>query len=389
MRAASSLLRLLTLGCTSVCVAQGTISDGNTSWSLGAFPPPGIFAPQFADLSASPCVTDILRESRWLWRTNTDLNARPFLDQNNAAFTSSFLGNAAQMDWSDVDLAGLVDARWAATVRSTGADSGFVEHVMTLTNISTTPFVGRLFFYADFDFNNSVDDDLTLPASSGPDRIQLGDDHPCGGCAEMYGVDATAYEVAPWFDLIQRIQFDGTTYSLANAGLPFGPGDFTGAFEWDVVVPAGGQFAATVYLGHNDAFADVTASATNSGTATPGAAGAPTLTPVAGVPVLGAPYGLALSEPSGQAVSGSVLFGLGPQVPVPFCGITLHIGAPIAAVTVPMAGGAGTLELGASCDPTLLASSIQTQLFVADATGPCGVDLPLVASDLLTLVFGD
>jgi hypothetical protein len=58
------------------------------------------------------------------------------------------------------------------------------------------------------------------------------------------GVGANAYQ-AQAFSGLQTSLTNATITNLNNTGLPFGPGDFTGAFQWNNVVAAGGTLTVT------------------------------------------------------------------------------------------------------------------------------------------------
>ena len=51
-------------------------------------------------------------------------------------------------------------------------------------------------------------------------------------------VGAAAFQVSNYSD-IRDFLLDATVNNLSNSGLPYGPGDYTGAFQWDLTIPAG------------------------------------------------------------------------------------------------------------------------------------------------------
>lgn len=365
--------------------AQGTIRDSNVAWTLRAIPAAGQFAPHDADFSANGCVTDVLFESRWLWRKATDPDAQPFLAGNNGGFTQTWGASSVDFDWTDAALDGSIDARHTVTVRSTSAVSGVCEHSLTVTNISGARLDLDLFFYVDFDHNVLFGNDRTL-AGSTPDRILVGDDEACGGCVEMQGEGVAHFEVGAFPTVIQNLQASGTSYDLADTGLPFGPGDFTGAMQWSVSLPAGGQATLRASIAHDDLTAHAVASAQNSGAPTVGAAGTPTLT-ANGLPILGAPLALQIAGFDPGSPVASLWIGLGPVPSFDFCGVGLHVPAPLVTVPLTLVQGGATFAMPRLCDPSWDGVSLGVQALGIDVTSAACV--PVVATDLLTLVYGD
>ena len=73
-----------------------------------------------------------------------------------------------------------------------------------------------------------------------PDHISITD----GGSttsAEFRSSGADEFQVTPFFDLLLILQFDTLVDDLDGTGLPFGPADWTGAFQSGTVIPAAGS----------------------------------------------------------------------------------------------------------------------------------------------------
>lgn len=51
----------------------------------------------------------------------------------------------------------------------------------------------------------------------------------------MIGYGATAYQVTPWRTLLGDLT-DGNVDDFDDSGLPFGPADFTGGFQWSTTI---------------------------------------------------------------------------------------------------------------------------------------------------------
>ena len=55
---------------------------------------------------------------------------------------------------------------------------------------------------------------------------------------EFYGVDITAYQVAS-FATVRTLLTDTVISNFGNVGLPFGPADWTGGFQWNLDLSPG------------------------------------------------------------------------------------------------------------------------------------------------------
>jgi hypothetical protein len=77
---------------------------------------------------------------------------------------------------------------------------------------------------------------------------------PAGDNAEYRGLGASAFLVRPFgdpTDVAGQLSDTGVD-DFDSSGLPFGPGDFTGGFQWaSVSIPPGGQQTYTVILAVN------------------------------------------------------------------------------------------------------------------------------------------
>ena len=116
---------------------------------------------------------------------------------------------------------------------------------MTLTNTSNGPLRLSLFNYADFDVGGSFSGDSAILAA--PNLIRITDG---GNFAEFQGVGASAWQVQSFAGL-RTLLDDGAITNLNNTGLPFAPGDFTGAFQWRLSIPVGGSFTVFENLSVN------------------------------------------------------------------------------------------------------------------------------------------
>ncbi len=144
----------------------------------------------------------------------------------------------ATLAWANL-LDGALDATLSLELVVTGGGQGHtakVVHALELVNVSSNDVDVSVFQYVD-----------TLPFS-------FGDEFAWGGLsgididtgiigappAEFRAVNAEAFQVAAAPTILELLE-DANADNLDNSGLPFGPGDFSGAFQWSRTIPPGGS----------------------------------------------------------------------------------------------------------------------------------------------------
>lgn len=102
-----------------------------------------------------------------------------------------------------------------------------------ITNTGSTAASLSLFYYMDFDLQaTSVDHTASL---LGTNYMQVS---ALSTTADWAGYGADAWQVTAWPGLTNQFS-NATVENLNNTGLPFGPADFTGAFQWDINLAPG------------------------------------------------------------------------------------------------------------------------------------------------------
>lgn len=226
-------------------LAQGTITHFDASFERILFGN----EPQ-ASLTVDG-VADHLYETGWWYRVAGDV--REFSLGSPAS--ESYVFNESTLTWKDVGGRGLFDARESTLVYDTGlggiVDEGYVDIALSIYNrSSTTPLTIVLFNFVDFDLDADAGDDSARLAEF-PSLIGVTD--PSGTFAHYYAELGTAHYV--------RTQGSGDASALLSdsdldafdsTGLPFGPGDFTGAYSWEPrLIPPLGTSSFRVYLAVN------------------------------------------------------------------------------------------------------------------------------------------
>ncbi len=192
---------------------------------------------------------DYLFEDGWWFRVSGD-TAESFFP---VPTTSSAAGGSGTIRWTDVNARGLFSATNTLTLTSTTAGTGELVLTMSITNLSeVSPLTISLFHGADFDVNGTAgSDSATLLAANSHIRIQ----DATAGFSEYkaFNPAANAFLVRPFASTTDVFGLLGNTVvnNFDNSGLPASSFDFTGAFQWDLVIPANGTRSVSVELTGN------------------------------------------------------------------------------------------------------------------------------------------
>ena len=226
--------------------AQGTIIDAPATFVLNAGAFSASPSANFTGVSAT-LTQDHVFESGWWFRVSGDTQETFF----PVPTTQNYVGNTATIDWTDVGGRQLFSAQLVWQVTNTGGPSGYVTGTMTITNIGSlgAPLLIDIFHMLDFDLAGAGSDSATLVTAN--NHIALTD--PSLNTAEYRGLLANAFQVAPFGATdIGAVLSNAVVDNFANTGLPFGPGDFTGGFQWTTVtIPVAGSQAYTVVFSVN------------------------------------------------------------------------------------------------------------------------------------------
>lgn len=192
---------------------------------------------------------DYIFEDGWWFRVSGD-TAETFFPTPS---TTTCAGAAGTITWADVGARGLFSASHALSITSSGAGQGELIQTMTITNLSASnPLTIELFHGADFDVNGTAGtDNATLITPN--TFMQIND--TTTGTAEYhaYNPAANAFLVRPFAaatDVFGLLGDTGVT-NFDNTGLPAASIDFTGAFQWSLVIPASGSASVSVAMAGN------------------------------------------------------------------------------------------------------------------------------------------
>ena len=223
----------------SPVLGTGTITDGTVAWSFVFFDANGGQA-QF--LVPSPTQNHVSKEW-WWYRIQGDSKESVFPTPDS----ESYVGNVATLIWWHVN-GRFFDARLVVTVLADGPTSGRVQFEMTLTNQSGIAMNMALFHYVDLGlYPNATDDSASLISPS----VLIGVSDPAGNTAQILAPMPSYYQVTESSILLDALT-DNSVTDLNNTGLPFGPGNFTAAYEWNQIVPGNAMEFGAVVLSVNE-----------------------------------------------------------------------------------------------------------------------------------------
>ncbi|MBK8100664.1 MAG: hypothetical protein IPK26_26550 [Planctomycetes bacterium] len=215
-----------------------TITNGNVTYTQGAIATgetPGVA--EVLNGSGG----DILYQHWWWFRVAGDTREFSFKADANATRVAS--GSSMTTTWPDVDSRGVFSATLQQDVFSTGATSGYLREIMTIQNLTANPLAIDLFAYTDFDVAGAGTD-LARGNLSSQGVI---DQTNTVLSAEFFGLGNTGNQVGA-FATVRTLLTNTAVDNLAGWNGSFGAGDYTGAMQWTLMVPANGSASVLDFL---------------------------------------------------------------------------------------------------------------------------------------------
>lgn len=228
--------------------AQGTITNANATYATTATPWDTTPTANYTGISSVGAATDQLFEAGWWFRLAGDTQEFFF----PVPTTQNYAGNTATISWTNVGGRGF-DAQLVITITGGGGIIGTVTHDMTVSNPGAAPLDIDLFVMADVDVQPTAGNDNA--ASVDPNGIRI--THATNAdFIEFRGIAANAYLVRPFSASadVAGLLSDTSLNNFDSTGLPFGPADFTGGFQWNTTTVApGGSITRRAVLTGNTA----------------------------------------------------------------------------------------------------------------------------------------
>ncbi|QOJ13112.1 MAG: hypothetical protein HRU75_00020 [Planctomycetia bacterium] len=183
-----------------------------------------------SNMFAGGDTTDQLFQQWWWYRVN-GVNNREFALSNRTSNIA--VGNELTLHYSEPEGLDAVVRYRLIDGPNTPASCQVIGTVL-LTTTSQTPLNVSFFGYIDLDLEGAGGDVATFVA---PGQLRV-TDQATGFFGEVFAPTANFYGVGA-FSTIRALFSDADIDNLANTGVPFGPGDFTGAVQWNVAVASG------------------------------------------------------------------------------------------------------------------------------------------------------
>jgi hypothetical protein len=177
----------------------------------------------------------------WWYRAPNDTREHAFNSGATSGYQGTVVGpkgDTATLRWTNVDGKGF-NAELRYRAYSTGATSGVVSECMRISNPTTAPIAISIFNYADFDVCATPGTDSATFAVGVPNPQQQITDPACPVSIFFQGCNVTAYQTGA-FATIRTLLTNAVVDNLNNTGVPFGPADWTSAYQWNITVPPNG-----------------------------------------------------------------------------------------------------------------------------------------------------
>lgn len=359
---------MLLAGAASVAAQDLTLTDGNMRHRTAALSATSHTA-RAADLRADALNTDHAFAAWWYFRVNGDTREFAFRDIGGTSRGLATVDHA-DTDFADVDGRGLFSASMDWDIYDSGPASGVLISRLTVTNISANPLTVDLFHYLDIDACGTASGDNAVGGNSSHLITDV-----CGTILEYRALGNDLTEVAPWPALQNKLT-DTALDDLVGWSGTFGPGDYTGAFQWQNRTLQPGEAQTFTILIAVDTRANCPPINEHYGYGLPGSIGTPQISTDA----------LPLQDNASLRSLNVILRGAPAFVPCallsnstsfngPFLGLQLWVDPlPPSQVLITLTDGAGFAAWAflVPVNPYLCGLSIYHQWFVADNSAPNG-----------------
>ncbi len=252
--AVSAALSLVTAAGVQAGATGGTITEGDVSFTRTASSFDGTPEAHFTGVTTT-AAADQLFEFGWWYRLAGESQETPF----GTPATENYAGESSALGWLGLG-GGTFSAVEDAVVHDLGVpgdttDGGWILSHLTIFNISGAQLDLTIFHAADIDVNGTSSDSAALYQWDHWRAIRV-DDPTTADYIYYVARDETAssFRVEPFASSVTNLLNDGLFTSFDQTGLPFGPGDFTGGWQFPLSIPAGGSATIHVYVQVNSFF---------------------------------------------------------------------------------------------------------------------------------------
>ena len=219
--------------------SQGSITDGIAIFQWSDVTPP-TWNINFIGVGTG----DQAFAMGWYYRVAGDGQETPFPTPD----ITSYIGNVATFEWDDVSGRGLFAARLVTTLTEGTQPSGTVISDFSFTNLSGQALDLSVIEYMDVDKGGNAGADLAILEE--PLTIRIDDNVAIDYCY-FKAVGAVNFQTTS-FNALSTALNDGGITNLNGSGLPFGPGDGTYGFQWNMFLSPRGSNSLISGLAANE-----------------------------------------------------------------------------------------------------------------------------------------
>ena len=241
---------------TPAAHAQTTLTSGNATFTLTETPTAENSVSYRADFKPEGGATVDHLFSQWMfYRVGADTRTRPFgtytkSGGGDVTLSGSASGTTMTYTFTDKDSGGVTRfiATWTLTLQDgPTAGTATVLHSLQVDNPTASPLTLSLIHFLDYDL---ADSPTGHSATGGPTGMTITNGLATGTSTP---VTAVSHFQAAETGTIDTGFVNGETTGLNDTGLPFpssgGAGDWTGAYQWDLTIPAGGSATIQFEMG--------------------------------------------------------------------------------------------------------------------------------------------
>lgn len=209
--------------------AQGSVTDGDATFSYGGFATDACGSDRVDFVPGTVGGAPDVAWAIWWWVGVGGQAESPL----PAPSAQGYDGATATLDFEALNGVTGLTARLIGTV-SDGAEDNQATwfEQLTITNATGAPVELDIVHYADIEAGGTFgSDEAVNPDPLDSSWIRVTDPAVPEFFEDYRAAQPDAFAVSPYSSLCSLLQ-DALPTDLDNAGLPFGPGDFTAAFEW-------------------------------------------------------------------------------------------------------------------------------------------------------------
>lgn len=233
----------LFVGAALPCIA-GTIMSGSATYTTGALPTSQTGNGPAADFRPlGGATTDHLVRNWWYYRVSGDTRERPFgnyTKSGGGTVSTTEVSSGNQSTFTIRETAPSSAERFTAVLAYTlsSGPSGswtLLEMSLAVRNPTAVPLTIAFFNYIDANVQGTSNNDAAILFA--PNKIRITD--PSGYFLFHSAVTTPAAYQVTAANTLRSSLLNASVTNLANTGLPFGSGNYTGAWQWNMTLNPG------------------------------------------------------------------------------------------------------------------------------------------------------